>query len=98
MSKQIVKQKYERITEVKAQTDVLLAQLSQGEYRSLDTWANNLAHLIKTYTLFGPYMEDTSFLMWLNVHHAVMLSEIVMTGKAIMALQNFMKVTMTQAD
>jgi len=43
-------------------------------------------------------MEDTSFLMWLNVHHAVMLSEIVMTGKAIMALQNFMKVTMTQAD
>lgn len=89
-------EKYLRITEIKAQTDALLTQLSEGEYRSLDVWANNLAHLKVTYCLFGPCMADAAFLAWLNQHDAVMASEIAMTGRALMALQNFFRVASEQ--
>lgn len=89
-------EKYRRVTEIKAQTDELLTQLSEGEYRSLDTWANNLAHLTLTFRTFGPYTADTGFLTWLKQHDAVMLSEIAMTGRALMALQNFFRVASEQ--
>lgn len=89
-------EKYKRITEIKAQTDDLLAQLSEGEYRSLDTWANNVAHLKLAYCEFGPYTADAGFLAWLNQHDAVMVSEIAMTGRALMALQNFLRVATEQ--
>ncbi|OWS75206.1 hypothetical protein CBW22_13095 [Pantoea sp. VS1] len=88
-------EKYKHVTEIKAQTDALLTQLSEGEYRSLDTWANNLAHLKVAFCSFGPYMADASFLAWLKQHDAVMLSEIAMTGRALMALQNFFRVAST---
>lgn len=89
-------EKYKRVTETKAQTDALLTQLSEGEYRSLDVWANNLAHLRLAFYSFGPYTADTGFLAWLKQHDAVMLSEIAMTGRALMALQNFFRVASEQ--
>lgn len=89
-------EKYQRVTEIKAQTDELLTQLSEGEYRSLDTWANNVAQLKLTFGSFSPYMADAGFLAWLNQHDAVMLSEIAMTGRALMALQNFFRVASEQ--
>lgn len=85
-------EKYQRITEIKAQTDGLLTQLCEGEYRSLYNWANNVAHLKLAYCEFGPYTADAGFLAWLKQHDAVMLSEIAMTGRALMALQNFFRV------
>ncbi len=89
-------EKYLRITEIKAQTDELLTQLSEGEYRSLDVWANNLTHLNLAYCSFGPYMADAALLTWLKQHDAVMLSEIAMTGRALMALQNFLRAASEQ--
>ena len=89
-------EKYQHVTEIKAQTDELLTQLSEGEYRSLDVWANNLTHLTLAFRSFGPYMADASFMAWLNQHDAVMVSEIAMTGRALMALQNFFRVTSEQ--
>ncbi|AST67358.1 hypothetical protein BFG07_00760 [Kosakonia cowanii] len=88
--------KYQSVTEIKAQTDELLKQLSEGEYRSLDVWANNLAHLKAAFCSFGPYMADAGFLSWLNQHDAVIVSEIAMTGRALMALQNFFRVASEQ--
>lgn len=69
-------EKYRRVTELKAQTDGLLVQLSEGEYRSLDVWANNLTHLKMAFALFTPFMDDPGFLAWLKQHDAVMVSEI----------------------
>ena len=82
-------EKYRRITEIKAQTDELLTQLSEGEYRSLDVWANNLTHLKLAFGTFSLYMSDPVFLTWLKQNDAVMVSEIAMTGRTPMALQNF---------
>ncbi|KAF6660993.1 hypothetical protein HFD97_22005, partial [Pantoea sp. EKM103V] len=48
-------EKYLRVAEIKAQTDTLFTQLSEGEYRSLDTWANNLVHLKIAFDSFTPY-------------------------------------------
>lgn len=87
-----MQQKYAHVTDIKAQTDELLIQLSEGEYRSLETWANNLAHLKRAFGSLSPYIADASFLAWLDQHDPVMLSEIVMTGRALMALQNFLRV------
>ncbi|MCX2195121.1 hypothetical protein LD112_24895 [Pantoea agglomerans] len=89
-------EKYKRVIEIKAQTDELLRQLSEGEYRSLDTWANNLTHLRLAFCSFGPYTADAGFITWLKQHDAVMLSEIAMTGRALMALQNFFRVASEQ--
>ncbi|MBK0019490.1 hypothetical protein [Kosakonia sp. S42] len=75
--------------EIKAQTDELLTQLSEGEYRSQDIWTNNLTHLKLAFNSFAPFTADAAFLTWLN--H--MVSEIAMTGRALMALQNFFRVS-----
>lgn len=91
--------KYRRVSEIKAQTDELLTQLSECEYRTLDTWANNLAHLRVAFDLFSPFMtDDPDFLAWLNQHDPVMVSEIAMTGRALMALQNFFRVALKQTQ
>lgn len=89
-------EKYRRITEIKAQTDKLLTHLSEGQYRSLDVWAKNLTHLKLDFVTFSPYMSDTVFLTWLKQNDAVMVSEIAMTGRALMALQNFFRVASKQ--
>lgn len=91
-----MREKYRYITELKAQTDGLLVQLSEGEYRSLDVWANNLTHLKMTFDLFSPYINEPGFLTWLKQHDAVMVSEIAMTGRVLMALQNFFRVASKQ--
>lgn len=85
-------EKYRRIAEIKAQTDELLTQLSKGEHRSLDVWANNLTHLKLAFGTFSPYMRDPVLLTWLKQNDAVMVLEIAMTGRALMALQNFFRV------
>ncbi|WP_182059235.1 hypothetical protein [Pantoea sp. ME81] len=89
-------EKYRRITEIKVQTDNLLTQLSEGEHRSLDVWANSLTHLKLAFGTFIPFMRDPVFLARLKQHDAVMVSEIVMTGRALMALQNFFRVASKQ--
>jgi hypothetical protein len=82
--------KYKQVADIKLQIDELLMQLSEGEYRSWDTWANNLAHLTLAYRSFAPYISEPGFMAWLRQHDAVMLAEIGVAGRALMALQNFM--------
>lgn len=93
-----MQQKYVRVAEIKAQTDQLLTQLSEGTYSSLSIWGNNLVHLEQTYGSFGPYLSDANFLAWLNQHDAVMVSEIAMTGRALMALQNLLLLATKKAE
>ncbi|WP_265908993.1 hypothetical protein [Erwinia billingiae] len=86
----------QRITEMKAQTDELLRQLSESEYRSLEIWAKDLMHLKLLFGSFSPYISAPDLLTWLKQHDAVMVSEIAMTGKALMVLQNFFRVASKQ--
>ena len=51
-----------------------------------------MAHLKLAFRSFGYYTADAGFLAWLKQHDAVMVSEIAMTGRALMALQNFFRV------
>ncbi|CAX53508.1 Uncharacterized protein EbC_pEb17200550 (plasmid) [Erwinia billingiae Eb661] len=53
-------------------------------------------HLKLLFGSFSPYMSDPDFLTWLKQHDTVMVSEIAMTGKALMALQNFFRVASIQ--
>ncbi|QBR48559.1 hypothetical protein E2F51_00500 (plasmid) [Erwinia sp. QL-Z3] len=74
----------------------MLRQLSESEYLSLEIWANDLLHLKLLFGSFSPYMSDPDFLTWLKHHDAVIVSEIAMTGKALMAMQNFFRVASEQ--
>ena len=89
-------EKYLRVAEIRSRTDALFTQLSEGEYRSLDTWTNNLVHMKTAFDSLIPYMTDSVFLAWLKQHDAVMVSEIAMTGRALMALHTFFRVASEQ--
>jgi len=84
-----MQQRYLYVLEIKSQMEVLISQLSEGKYKSIDTYANNISHLNLVYSKLIPHINDKEFLDWLNTHHAVICSEIALTGKLIMILQNF---------
>ncbi|WP_052133169.1 hypothetical protein [Pantoea stewartii] len=84
-----MQQRFRRVIEIKAQTDHLILQLSEGEFRSLDTYINNFEHLQQCYCSLGTFLDDDAFLAWLGHHHAILLSQIAMTGKVLLCLQNF---------
>ncbi|MGP6467489.1 hypothetical protein [Pantoea agglomerans] len=86
-----MQEKYNAIKEIKVRTDFLLLQLSEGKYASLDAYINNLVHLKLTYSEFKPFTVDLEFLKWLQNSNPTLLTEIVMTGRIMMALQNFFK-------
>ncbi|AYP25850.1 hypothetical protein D0A61_22805 (plasmid) [Pantoea agglomerans] len=71
-------------------------QLSQGEYNSVDTYANNLFHLNNIFNTFSSYIDDLNFLAWLKKHDPVMTSEIVMTGRLLMSHYNFFRVSLME--
>jgi len=91
-----MKQKYQSISENKAQADTLIFQLSQGEYKSLDTYANNIAHLNVIFNTCMSYIQDVSFLTWLKEHDPVMTAELVMIGKILMCHYNFFRLTLIE--
>lgn len=91
-----MQEKYDAINEIKVRTDLLLLQLSEGKYVSMDAYTNNFFHLKLAYSEFKPFTVDLPFLNWLQTSHASILSEIVMTGRIIMALHNFFRLAETK--
>ena len=83
--------KYQYVLEIKSQSDFLLEQLSEGKYSTLDTFANNISHLNLVYSGLLSHISDKDFLDWLNTYHPVVCSEIALTGRLIMVLQNFFR-------
>lgn len=81
--------KYKLFEEVKERSDFMVKQLSEGDYRSQDVYVNNLLHLINTYSEFTKFMTDSEFIAWTQINHPIALIEVAMTGRIIMAVQNF---------
>lgn len=81
--------KYKLFEEVKKRSDFMVKQLSEGDYVSPDVYANNLLHLINIYSEFTLFMRDSEFTVWVQINHPMELVEVAMTGRIIMAVQNF---------
>lgn len=88
--------RYQQVKEIKEQTDFLLIQLSEGDYLSLETYANNVTHLAMAFEKLRFYIDDVPFLVWLRENDAVLVSEIAVTGRALMVLQNFFRLAQQQ--
>ncbi|WHQ76802.1 hypothetical protein [Pantoea sp. Lij88] len=86
-----MQKKYELVKDIKIRTDLLLLQLSEGTYTSLDAYINNLTHIRLAYCEYNPFTTDPEFLAWLQRKDATFLPEIALTGRLIMALQNFFR-------
>lgn len=86
-----MQQKYILFQEVKARADYLLKQLCEGDYYSVEIYANNVIHLHKTYQEFEVYTSDKEFLRWLQMEHNSALVEVMMMGKVIMVIYNFFR-------
>lgn len=81
--------KHKVFEEIKERSDYMLKQLSEGDYTSSDIYTNNLLHLIHNFCEFKPLMNDPVFTEWLQINHPVALVEVAMTGRIVMAMQNF---------
>ena len=91
-------QKYEYVKDIKARIDLLLLQLREGRYTSLDTYINNLALLKVAYREFEPLTSDPDFLFWLQQKDPTFLLEIALTGRVLMALQNFFRLASSENE
>lgn len=91
-------QKYEYVKDIKARIDLLLLQLSEGRYISLDTYINNLALLKVAYRELEPLTSDPDFLFWLQQKDPTFLLEIALTGRVLMALQNFFRLASSENE
>ncbi|KDA93503.1 hypothetical protein [Pantoea agglomerans] len=91
-------QKYEHVKDIKARIDLLLLQLSEGRYTSLDTYINNLALLKVAYCELEPLTSDPDFLFWLQQKDPTFLLEIALTGRVLMALQNFFRLASSENE
>ncbi|CAH6250567.1 hypothetical protein [Pantoea agglomerans] len=91
-------QKYEYVKDIKARIDLLLLQLSEGRYTSLDTYINNLALLKVAYRELEPLTSDPDFLLWLQQKDPTFLLEIALTGRVLMALQNFFRLASSENE
>lgn len=85
----MMNERYQEIIELKKQTDALLTQLSEGKYKDADILLNNYVHLQEAFAKFKPYMSDDDFIIWVIEKDKPILSEIFMTGRAIMCMHNF---------
>lgn len=90
-------ERYQEIIELKKQTDALLIQLSDGKYKDADVLLNNYVHLQENFALFKPYISDDDFIIWVIEKDKLILSEIFMTGRAIMCMHNFYMIMSTKS-
>jgi len=91
-------QKYEFVKDIKLRSELLLMQLSEGHYASLDTYINNLTLLKITYREFEPLTSDPDFLIWLQRNDPTFLLEVALTGRVLMALQNFFRLAASEKE
>lgn len=80
-----------QIDGLRADVDVLLRQLGQGEYASVDTFVNNWLHLTHMYEQIQAHMNDRA-LMDMLVHTDILLAaDLMATGRLITVMNNFLR-------
>ncbi len=83
----------DRITSLKADMDVLLCQLSEGEYLSVDTFANNWMHLTALYAKIQAQMNDRVLMDRLVRADLLLTADLMAVGRMIMVINNFLRCT-----
>ncbi|ADO08050.1 hypothetical protein ABEG75_23505 [Pantoea agglomerans] len=85
----------DRITSLKADVDALLRQLSEGEYLSVDTFANNWVHLTALYARIQEQMNDRILMDRLVRTDLLLTADLMAVGRMIMVINNFLRCTAT---
>ncbi|MEN4546210.1 hypothetical protein [Pantoea agglomerans] len=85
----------DRITSLKADVDALLQQLSEGEYLSVDTFANNWVHLTTLYAKIQEQMNDRILMDRLVRTDLLLTADLMAVGRMIMVINNFLRCTAT---
>ncbi|WP_235765206.1 hypothetical protein [Pantoea agglomerans] len=80
-----------RIADLKAEFDVLLCQLSEGEYLTVDTFANNWIHLTTLYEKIQAQMNDRILMDRLIRTDLLLAADLLAVGRMITVLDNFMR-------
>ncbi|MCX3311008.1 hypothetical protein ORN12_18785 [Pantoea vagans] len=80
-----------RIADLKADVDVLLSQLSEGEYLTVDTFANNWIHLTALYEKIQAQMNDRILMDRLIRTDLMLAADLLAVGRMITVLDNFMR-------
>jgi hypothetical protein len=83
----------DRITSLKADVDALLRQLSEGEYLSVDTFANNWVHLTALYAKIQEQMNDRVLMDRLVRTDLLLTADLMAVGRMIMVMNNFLRCT-----
>ncbi|MDF2913477.1 MAG: hypothetical protein K0R96_1598 [Pantoea agglomerans] len=79
------------IADLKADVDVLLSQLSEGEYLTVDTFANNWVHLMALYEKIQAQMNDRILMDRLIRTDLLLTADLLAVGRMITVLDNFMR-------
>jgi len=80
-----------RIADLKADVDVLLSQLSEGEYLTVDTFANNWIHLTALYEKIQAQMNDRILMGRLIRTDLLLAADLLAVRRMITVLDNFMR-------
>lgn len=84
-----------RIAELKADVDGLLKQLSDGEYLSVYTFANNWVHLTSLYEKVQEQMNDQSLMEQLVRFDLLLAADLLAVGRMITIMDNFLRCAIT---
>lgn len=80
-----------RISEMKEDTDVLLQQLSEGEYLSVGAFANNWNHLTRLYSQIQAHMSDCVLMDQLIRRDLLLAADLLAVGRMIAVMDNFLR-------
>ncbi len=80
-----------RIADLKEDVDVLLRQLSKGEYQTIDTFANNWIHLTALYEKIQVHMNNHVMMAKLVRTDLLLTADLLAVGRMITVLGNFMR-------
>jgi len=80
-----------RISGLKDDMDILLQQLSEGEYLSVDIFANNWIHLTQLYSQIQSHMDDRTLMDQLVRSDLLLAADLMAVGRMITVMDNFMR-------
>lgn len=85
------------ISVMKQETDFIMDQLSEGDYASTDTFANNWLHLVRTYEQLQLHLTAPGVMDVIVNTDILLAADLIATARAISMVNNFMRCAKRQA-
>lgn len=83
---------------MKHEMDFLMAQLSEGDYASTDTLANNWLHLLRGYARLQSHLTVPGVMDLIVQKDLLLAADLIATGRTISVVSNFMRCAEKQAQ